>query len=158
MLAFAEGDAAITESVPETAPRPSFWKDKFRYSGELRQETAFRFVNEPNFSKIKQFAKIDLKFNFNDHYRLKLGGRAYYDAVYDLTEQYPPNVRTSMRDEIQLRDAYLDILYPKLNIRLGHQQIVWGEALGQFFADVVVPKDLREFLWQLLVINEDGVT
>jgi hypothetical protein len=142
---------AKEETQPESLPaesqteHPSFWKEKFGYSGELRQETAYRIGFPKNFSKIKEFIRADLKFNFNDHYKLKIGGRAYYDAVYDLTDQFPPDVNDNMRKEGVLRDAYLDIIYPKIKIRLGHQQIVWGEALGQFFADVVTPKDLREF-------------
>jgi len=89
--------------------------------------------------------KLNMKFVFNDHFKLRIGGRAWVDAVYDLTDQYPKPVVSNMRAEAMLRDAYLDITYPNISIRVGHQQIVWGEALGQFFADVVTPKDLREF-------------
>ncbi len=138
-----------TQETPETAPIPpkkSFWKEKFRYSGFLRQETAYRLPSPNNFSKIKQLAVVDLKFLFNDTVHMKIGGRAWYDAVYDLTDQYPTDVENQMREEVALRDAYLDFFLPKLNIRLGHQQIVWGEAIAQFFADVVNPRDLREFI------------
>lgn len=147
LLVFPGAAGAAEEAVPESAPaeRPSFWRDNFQYSVELRQETAFRIASPRNFSKIRQFVKAETKFTFNDHLKMKLGGRAWYDAVYDLTDQYPPDVRDSLRKEITIRDAYLDIAAPKLNIRIGNQQIVWGEALGQFFADVVTPKDLREF-------------
>jgi len=31
-------------------------------------------------------------------------------------------------------------------VRLGRQQIVWGEAIGTFVTDVVNPKDFREFV------------
>jgi uncharacterized protein DUF1302 len=123
----------------------SFWKDKFQYEGTLRQETAFRLGEPKNFSKIKEYADFNLKFLFNDHVHLKLGGRAWFDAVYVLTDQFPPDVNSNMEKEVILRDAYLDFFLPKVNIRLGHQQIVWGEALGQFFADVVNPLDIREF-------------
>ncbi|MDX1387052.1 MAG: DUF1302 family protein [bacterium] len=95
---------------------------------------------------IKQMVKMNFKFLFNDTVHMKIGGRAWYDAVYDLTDQYPPDVEDNMRKELLLRDAYLDFFLPNLNIRLGHQQVVWGESLGQFFADVVNPRDLRYFL------------
>jgi hypothetical protein len=143
----AQTETQVSETTPleETTPKESFWKNNFSYAGELRQETAFRIVNDPNFSKIKQFLKAEVKFRFSDHYQFKLGGRGFYDAVYDVTDQYPPDVQDNLRKEGQLRDAYLDIIYPKVRARLGHQQIVWGEALAQFYADVVTPKDLREF-------------
>ncbi len=133
--------------VPPPAPaaRRSWWDDNFIITGEVRQETAVRVASPRHFSKLKEWARIDLKFVFNEHYKLRIGGRGWVDAVYDLTDQYPKPVVTNMRAEALLRDAYLDITYPYVNIRVGHQQIVWGEALGQFFGDVVTPKDLREF-------------
>lgn len=123
----------------------AFWQDNFFITGELSQETAYRLSSPRNFSKIKEQITLDMKFIFNDHAKLKIGGRAYLDGAYDLTSFYPKPVKDNMRKEIALRDAYLDLTFPSINMRLGHQQIVWGEALGQFFADVVTPKDLREF-------------
>lgn len=136
--------------VPSVPPpqeeKESFWKDKFIFSGVLRQETAFRVGSSPNFSKIRQYAEMDFKFLFNDTIHLKFGGRGWYDAAYDVTDHYPKDVDDQMRTELTLRDAYLDIFGKNLQARLGHQQVVWGEALVQFFADVVNPQDLREFI------------
>jgi hypothetical protein len=33
----------------------------------------------------------------------------------------------------------------KFQLRFGNQQLVWGEAFGFFFADIINPKDTREF-------------
>ncbi len=44
-----------------------------------------------------------------------------------------------------LREAYLDIYFDSLDIRLGKQQIIWGKADGDFVTDVVSPKDLTEY-------------
>ncbi len=151
-VSFAQ-ETQSTETSSETTPVaettetvPSFWKKNFQYSGALRQETAFRFASDPGFSKIKQFVKADVRFHLNEHLNIKFGGRAYYDAAYDVTDHYPEDVQENMRKEVLLRDAYLDVIYSKVRLRAGHQQIVWGEALAQFYADVVSPKDLREFL------------
>jgi hypothetical protein len=135
---------AGAEQSPEK--KQPTWLDRFEYSGELRQETAYRVGSPKKFSKIKQIGELDLKYNFNEHLKTKVGGRAFYDAVYDVTEQYPSNVENDLNEEFVLRDAYVDFSLEELSLRLGQQQIVWGEALGQFFADVVNPKDLREFL------------
>jgi len=137
-------DSPTTESQP-TPENKSWWKKNFSYTGELRQETAYRFRDPANFSKIREWAQLELKFKFNEHLKLKVGGRAWYDAVYDLTDQYPPDVVSNQRAQVTPRDVYLDIGAKNLNIRLGNQQIVWGEALGNFFADVINPKDFREF-------------
>lgn len=146
-FAFADSpEVTEKEEASQEQNEASFWQDKFRYGGAVWQKTALRFGSNPNVSMVKQFAKVHFKFLFNETVHLKIGGRAWYDAVYDLTDQYPPQVNDNMRKEIILRDAYLDLFAPKLNFRLGHQQVVWGESLGQFFADVVNPRDLRYFL------------
>jgi hypothetical protein len=45
-----------------------------------------------------------------------------------------------------LREAWLDLRFNKLDVRLGKQQIIYGKAEGVFITDVVSPKDLSEFL------------
>lgn len=48
--------------------------------------------------------------------------------------------------ELGLRQAYIDIFFNSMDIRIGKQQIIWGKADGVFITDVISPKDLREFL------------
>lgn len=48
--------------------------------------------------------------------------------------------------DIGLREAYLDLYFNNLDIRVGKQQIIWGKADGVFITDIVSPKDLQEFL------------
>ncbi|MCU0643806.1 MAG: hypothetical protein MUC94_06055 [bacterium] len=47
---------------------------------------------------------------------------------------------------LKLRQAYLDIYFGNIDIRLGKQQIIWGKADGVFITDIISPKDLSEFL------------
>ncbi len=48
--------------------------------------------------------------------------------------------------DINLREAYMDIYFRTMDIRIGKQQIIWGNADGVFITDVVSPKNLEEFL------------
>ena len=48
--------------------------------------------------------------------------------------------------EFKLREAYLDIYFNTVDLRIGKQQIIWGKADGVFITDIVSPKDLSEFL------------
>ncbi len=45
-----------------------------------------------------------------------------------------------------LREMYIDLFSDKYDLRLGKQQIIWGQADGVFITDIVTPKDLTEFL------------
>lgn len=76
----------------------------------------------------------------------KLGGRVYYDPIYDLTDYYPAAVRDDQRFEAMVREAYVDLGAGDWEFRLGRQHIVWGEMVGLFFADVVSAKDLRQLV------------
>lgn len=50
------------------------------------------------------------------------------------------------RGELELRELYLDGSVGPALLRLGKQQIVWGEADGLKVLDVVNPQDFREFI------------
>jgi hypothetical protein len=53
---------------------------------------------------------------------------------------------TNQELDYGLREAYIDLFFKSMDIRVGKQQIIWGKADGVFITDVVSPKDLREFL------------
>ncbi|MDY0011741.1 MAG: hypothetical protein RBS40_02470 [Rhodocyclaceae bacterium] len=92
--------------------------------------------------------------------RLELGGsgkatgsvkwvlsvRADADLAYGGGEDfYPTAVKRDQRSDWMIRDAYVDISHGDWDYRLGRQQVVWGEMVGLFFADVVSARDVREF-------------
>ena len=81
-----------------------------------------------------------------DGIKWKVTGRAEYNAVYDLTDFYSDSVSHDQRAKFQFGETYLDFSTGSLDWRVGRQQIVWGEMVGLFFADVVSAKDLREFV------------
>jgi len=66
----------------------------------------------------------------------------------DMGFKVNPNLYHYTNDEIDLglREAYIDLYFKSMDIRLGKQQIIWGQADGVFITDVVSPKNLREFL------------
>ncbi len=144
-LCFNVQASEISEPTPPPADPGSPWVNEYSYSVEVRQENAFRLRSPHIFSKIRPFVKAELKAVMTRNVKFKLGGRGWYDFAYLATDFYPEDVKADLATELALRDAYMDIELPKVDIRIGHQQIVWGEALGRFFADVVNPKDLREF-------------
>lgn len=66
----------------------------------------------------------------------------------DMGFRVNPYVYHYTKEELDygLREAYIDLYFDKIDIRLGKQQIIWGKADGVFITDVISPKDLREFL------------
>ncbi len=67
--------------------------------------------------------------------------------------QYPTKENT-----FDIRELYMDFYSEKVDVRVGKQQIIWGQADGVFITDVVSPKNLTEFLlWDFNEIRM-GVT
>jgi len=135
----------ISEEKYEAIPKIG---EKFalRQSGTLKNETAYRVSSPRQFTKIKNQLILSEAGKISDALSFKLSGRFYYDAVFNLTHSFPANVKSDQRSELELRDTFIDYSYGPWDIRLGKQQIVWGEAVALFFADVVNAKDLREFI------------
>jgi hypothetical protein len=75
-------------------------------------------------------------------------GRGVYDSVYDLRnsfrgKSFSDNERDRLRTEYMVREVYGEFLVPPFTLRLGRQQVVWGES-DQFRAlDVINPLDFR---------------
>ena len=61
-------------------------------------------------------------------------------------DTYPKAVKDDQQKEADLRETFVDVSLGDFDARLGKQTVVWGEAVGLFFADVVNAKDLREFV------------
>lgn len=129
----------------EESPKTSN-KISLRQSGSVKNETAYRISSHHEFTKIRNQLILSEAGKISDELRFKASGRFYYDAVFELTDNFRENVKSDQEAEIELRDTYIDYSNGPWDMRLGKQQIVWGEALALFFADAVNAKDLREFI------------
>ena len=114
--------------------------------GFVQSELAYTVGKPSHWSKILTRAELGSQGSLSERVKWKLSARLDYDAVYDLTDFYPSEVRNDQRLNLYLRENYLDVGAGNWDFRLGRQHIVWGEVVGLFFADVVSAKDLREFI------------
>jgi hypothetical protein len=122
------------------------WLAPLRVRGRLAEEFAYRLHDPGDESKLKTLGWLEAKYAFNESLSLRVATRAWYDAVFDVTDRYPDNVRRDQQTEVSLREAVLAFSRGDFDVRVGRQQIVWGEAIGTFITDVVNPKDFREFI------------
>src|SRR5262245_3846426 len=134
---FAQTPTENKESAPtqDAQPdKPSNWN----WSFSIRNRTSFR-TDEPRVFQMSRTI-LDAKgiYRINDNWRLTLEGRAHYDPVERLG--YPKNVW------LDPRQALLDGKFKKVDLKLGLQQVVWGQADGLRVLDVINPLDYREFI------------
>lgn len=122
------------------------WPAALRVRGRLAEEFAYRLHDPGDVSKLKTLGWLDGKYTLSESANVRVGVRGWYDAVFQATDRYPRNVERDQETDFSLREAILSVSRGDLDVRVGRQQIVWGEALSTFVTDVVNPKDFREFV------------
>lgn len=109
--------------------------------------------NSNEMLKCENIFQLDTTYQVSDHIVITGIFRAYYDAVFDLeksgwTEEFrfKDDIRHHNADTISdpVREFYADIRWNRFFIRLGKQQVAWGEAIGMKMLDVINPQDMRE--------------
>ena len=99
-------------------------------TGMLRSYTAGR-LSEEDIPITEQTGDLTLE-GWGDISHMVLNPYAYIDADGEI--------------DSGIREAYIDLYFPALDIRIGKQAIIWGQAEGAFITDIVSPQDLRSFI------------
>ena len=119
---------------------------KLEISGKIIQEIALRLDAPRRLTKLRQQLWLTERWRLSDRCSLRSTQRVRYDPVFALSNEFSRAARSDEQWAFDLRDTYLDYSNGPLDVRIGKQQIVWGESVGLFFADVVNAKDLREYV------------
>ena len=115
-------------------------------TGFYQNDLAYTYAGDKHVSRFNNTLDLSGQGRTAGGMGWKLGGRVYYDPIYDLTDHYLGAVRRDQRFEAMIREAYVDLAAGDWDFRLGRQHVVWGEMVGLFFADVVSAKDLRQLV------------
>src|SRR5712664_3561856 len=132
----------LTASAGAGGAEPPAWVKVLRLRGRVAEEFAYRLHDPGDVSKLKTLGWLEGKYTISEAASLRVATRGWYDAVFDATDRYPANVVRDQKTELMLREAILSVSRGDLDVRLGRQQIVWGEAISSFVTDVVNPRDL----------------
>ena len=135
-------DAPKAAAKPASQPAASGGGIK----GYLQFELARTTSDPVHWSKMLTRAELGSQGNLGNGIKWKMGARVDYDAVHSLYDYYPDAVADDQRFNLVLRENYVDISANEWDFRLGKQNVVWGEMVGLFFADVVSARDMREFI------------
>ena len=114
--------------------------------GFIQFEAARTTASPEHWSKQRTRAELGSSGKLGEGLKWKVGARFDYDFVYGINDYYPPEVRQNQRSNLELRENYLDYSAGDWDFRFGKQNVVWGEMVGLFFADVVSARDMREFV------------
>ncbi len=79
--------------------------------------------------------------------KLTVIGRGVYDSLYDIGDAYSHKFTAQEKEkrkfEYKLREIYTDLAIPPFSLRIGRQQVVWGESDNFRALDIINPLDLR---------------
>jgi hypothetical protein len=129
-------------------PAPSlFGAQPIRPHGFFLSRLAYTYPSPGHWSMFQNLLKAGIEHR-GDTISWKLSGWVSYDPVYANSDFYPQAVREDQRFDAMVRESYLDLSAGNWDFRMGRQQIVWGEMVGLFFADVVSALDVRQFVAQ----------
>ena len=107
---------------------------------------AYTYAEPEHWSRGVGRLQLNASGKMSDSVDWKLGGRADIDIVYLSSDFYPDRVKQDQRARFFHGENFVHVSAGDWDVRVGSQQIVWGEVIGLFFADVVSARDLREFL------------
>lgn len=128
----------------------------YRLGGYLQNMTGLRLedgVNESgDLSMFRNELFVDFSANLSEKMQLKVIARGHYEGVYGLDsdvnqnpdgESITPGPDTlDMVSDFDFREYYVTYTSDEWVIKLGRQQVAWGEADAIRIADVINPLDL----------------
>jgi hypothetical protein len=121
--------------------------ENFTIAGYLKNETSLGLRTFNSVSKFKNIFQVSGEYKFNEYFTSFVTGKYWYDSVYGWYDKY--DSAQYYMQHIQrtdwLRDCYLDYTNGPWFLRLGKQQVAWGQADGITILDRVNPVDLTEF-------------
>lgn len=128
---------------PDAAQEPAAAAIQWR--GFLQNYTAYDYKDPSHWSRAVFRAQLGAQGG-GGNLKWKATARLDLDPVYAGSDFYSQEVRKDQKRDFFLRETYLDTSFAGLTWRLGKQNIVWGEMVGLFFADVVSARDQRDFV------------
>lgn len=124
------------------APARTQSRYKINFSGRL----AYHAFEPRDLASHRYTLEVEQFHRFSSNWSITASGRAVAEAAYAANpDRYTATALRDEASELDLRDFFLQFQAPGVRMRAGNQQIVWGETFGSFFADLVNPKDLRQY-------------
>ncbi len=114
---------------------------RFKYINEMAYST-----NTPgSWHKAKNFFHFDISDKFKNN-EWKTSFRLVYDATFDLEDNYPNSVKNDQQVNFLPNEIFWKHHDKNWYIKTGWLNLKWGNLIDAYVADVVSPKDLRDFI------------
>ena len=128
--------------------------ENIELSGVAESELAIG-TNDGEAQKAEFVLTPEINLALSDSTRITVIGRLRGDIVDELEpgqpsqdnrSEFSKRLFVSDHVELELREAYVDTEIGNTFLRIGKQQVVWGQADGLKVLDVINPQSFREFI------------
>lgn len=140
----ADSDSAASRGLVDSVPDAQ--RSPIKLSGFLQQELGYIYSGDEHFNKFKHIGKLSARGALSAGVRWQAGVHLVLDPVFAFEDYFADRVEDNYQFYGWVDETYIDFGEGNWEFRLGRQQIIWGETVGLFFADVVSALDLREFI------------
>ncbi|TKB76156.1 MAG: hypothetical protein E8D45_06815 [Nitrospira sp.] len=152
LLSFPAAESWAIISLHDNVELEGFVQSQFvlrtpQYQGAqlVVQRNTLQLENTWNFIQDGQTTLGNLSTGLIEEATFKLIYRFAYDSTYDLSDSRRDNFSQGRRDHLKyenwIREAYLDLALPPITLRIGRQQVIWGETDTFRALDVINPLD-----------------
>ena len=134
-------------------------QDQYRHASGVTIPEADRLWDDAgDVSMFRNTWQAEIEFKLSDHITAASIIRFFYDSSFDITGNINNMPASELRkpqhgDDI-LRELYLDFAFEDWYIRIGKQQVIWGEAIGTRMADIINPLDIS---WHYGIENWEDI-
>jgi hypothetical protein len=119
---------------------------RLEWDAKYRARAAYHLLDPIDLAMHRHTVEGRAEYGLPQGWSIAAGARAYVDTAFESNGRYRTRpVNDLESQEFAVRDLYLQYKRRRFQLRFGNQQLVWGEAFGFFFADIINPKDTREF-------------
>ncbi len=116
------------------------------FRGFLENETAYTYADPTHWSRAVIYAQVGASGQISDNVKWKATVRGNVDPIYIWSNFYNDAVKENERSGILFEETYIDASVGNWDFRVGRQNIIWGEVVGVFVADVVSAQNQLEFI------------
>jgi hypothetical protein len=114
--------------------------------GFLFNTTAYTYADPAHWSTAVTYAQLAASGALSNSVKWKVSVRGDVDPVYIWSNFYNDEVKRDQRTGFLFEETYVDASVGDWDFRIGRQNIIWGEVVGVFVADVVSAQNQLQFL------------
>ena len=116
------------------------------FKGFVENETAYTYADPVHWSRAVTYLQVGASGQINDNLKWKATVLGNVDPIYIWSDFYNDAVKKDERSGFLFEETYIDTTVAGWDLRIGRQQIIWGEVVGIFVADVVSAQNQLEFI------------